>query len=169
MKSVTVFKEIFMINIFSIRLAIIIGIIVIISGCASTQSDPEPTMSDWADPNQFKPQELGQCSIISRGDTNDFDVAKNSLIGKRYAIYSKARKDSIPQGPYILRQVSFVELTKDLAWWQMKFNDKQIDLAETFIETSKGTFENFLLLNSPLRTTSCDSQKLIYQKKILLN
>ena len=166
MKSVTVFKEIFMINVLSIRLAIIVGIIVMISGCASTQADPEPAQPDLADP---KPQELGQCSIIGRGDTNDFDAAKNSLIGKRYAIYSKARKDPLPQGPYILRQVSFVRLTKDFAWWQIKFNDKQVDLAETFIETSEGTFENLLLLNSPLRTASCDSQKLIYQKKILLN
>jgi hypothetical protein len=127
-----------------------------LSGCASNKPDP-------------KPSEVGQCTVIRQDDANKFEASKQVLIGKRYANYSKAQKDSTPQGPYILRDVSFSKLSDNGTWWGVRFNGKPIDVAETFIETSAGTFENLILVQSQFVSSSCDPQTLKFQKKLLLN
>jgi len=142
--------------------AVITALIIALSGCASNQ----PVTSNQPDP---KPYEAGQCSIIRQDDANRFEVSKQALIGKRYANFSKAKKDRDPQGPYILRDVSFSKLSDNRTWWQVKFNGQPIDVAETFIETSAGTFENLIVVQSQFVSGSCDPQALKFQKKLLLN
>jgi hypothetical protein len=131
-------------------------LIIGVSGCASNKPDP-------------KPSEIGQCTVIRQDDANKFEASKQALIGKRYANYSKVQKGSTPQGPYILRDVSFSKLSDNGTWWGVRFNGKPIDVAETFIETSAGTFENLILVQSQFVSGSCDSQTLKFQKKLLLN
>lgn len=136
--------------------AVITALIIALSGCASNQPDS-------------KPPEVGQCTVILQVDANKFEASKQVFIGKRYAIYSKAKKDSQPQGPYILRDVAFAKISEHGTWWQVKFNGQPIDVADTFIETSAGTFENLIVVQNQIVSSSCDSQTLKFQKKLLLN
>jgi hypothetical protein len=127
-----------------------------ISGCASNQLDR-------------KPYDVGQCSVIRQEDASSFEVSKNALIGKRYAFYSKAKMESQPRGPYILRDVGFTKLSDRGSWWQVKFNGNPVDVAETFIETSTGAFENLIIVQSKIFSGSCNLQNLVYQKRLQLN
>jgi hypothetical protein len=135
---------------------IFIFLMIGLSGCASNKPDP-------------KPSEVGQCTVIRQDDANKFEASKQVLIGKRYANYSKVQKGSAPQGPYILRDVSFSKLSDNGTWLGVRFNGKPIDVAETFIETSAGTFENLILVQSQFVSSSCDPQTLKFQKKLFLN
>lgn len=128
-------------------------IIGLTSGCASNKPDP-------------KPSEVGLCTVIHQDDANKFEASKQALIGKRYARYSKAQKGSTPEGPYILRDVKFSKRSDNGTWLGVLFNGTPIDVAETFIETSRGTFENLIVLQSQDVSSSCVLQSLVDQKKI---
>jgi len=151
----------------SLHLMIITVIINAISGCVGVLEDPSLTTESYE--LTRKPYELGQCTVIRQEDANRFEVSKQALIGKRYAIYSKAQKDSQPQGPFILSDIALAKLSEYGSWWQVRFNGQPIDVAETFIETSAGTFENLIVVQSQFVSGSCDPQALKFQKKLLLN
>jgi hypothetical protein len=140
----------------NLTLMILTLFIVGISGCASNKPDS-------------KPYEVGQCTVIRKEDASSFEVSKNAFIGKRYALYSKAKQERQPRGPYILRDVGFTKVSDRGSWWQIKFNGTPVDVAETFIETSTGTFENLIVLQPRIFSGSCNSPQLVFQKRLLLN
>jgi hypothetical protein len=147
---------------------IVIFTIFELGGCASFSTSYQKCAS-FSTSDQ-KPAEAGQCTVIHQNDINKFDGTRSQLIGKRYAFYSKAKKDLQPLGPYLLGDIKYCQRNSNGTWWGIQFNDNEIDVAETFIETSTGKFENVILLQGQVAASiSCPLESIVYQKKILLN
>jgi hypothetical protein len=124
-----------------------------LGGCAfdSELSDAAPVM----------PRD--QCRVFSQAEYQK--VVQRNFIGKNFALFSKVRHDTKPRGPYVLKNLKFDSSGQPDTMGVLNFNGMKIDAADTFMETSDGTYVNLTkLIDFP----SCASQTMKIQQRLLL-
>lgn len=141
----------------ALRLAIGFSGSLLFSGCGTLEpSGPDP-----------KPVHAAECDVISQDDY--FRLQGLGLVNKRFAYYCKRCNDKTPQGPFMIKAVSYKAVSSPKgSWGSLMINNQVIDPSSVLIETSPPNFESLVMLTKNLTGQAvCDPKT--YQKKVILN
>lgn len=138
-------------------LAIGISAPLLFSACGTLEPEgPDP-----------RPANAAECEVISWDAYSQ--VQGLGLANKRFAYYCKRCNDKTPQGPFVIRSMSYKAVSSPRgSWGSLVINNQALDPSSVFIETSSPNFENLVLVTrNATGQLICDPK--IYQKKIVLN